>query len=68
MAASDSGPKMRAATALLAGVTAGGVALARLFLDEHWLDDIVGGWLAGVAIGIKRSRTEYVHRLERHCT
>ncbi|MGI8766260.1 MAG: phosphatase PAP2 family protein [Gemmatimonadaceae bacterium] len=45
------GPKARAATVLLAAVTAGGVALTRLYLDEHWLDDIVGGWLAGVAIG-----------------
>jgi membrane-associated phospholipid phosphatase len=34
----------------------GGVALAvgwsRLYLDEHWIDDVVGGWMAGVAIGL----------------
>ena len=28
-----------------------GVAWTRLYLDEHWIDDIVGGWLAGIAIG-----------------
>lgn len=28
-----------------------GIAWTRLYLDEHWIDDIVGGWLAGVAIG-----------------
>ena len=28
-----------------------GVAWTRLYLDEHWIDDILGGWLAGIAIG-----------------
>jgi undecaprenyl-diphosphatase len=36
--------------------TVGAVALAvgwsRLYLDEHWLDDVVGGWMAGTAIGL----------------
>ncbi|MFL5569560.1 MAG: phosphatase PAP2 family protein [Gemmatimonadaceae bacterium] len=33
-----------------------GVALAvgwaRLYLDEHWMDDVVGGWVAGAGIGL----------------
>jgi membrane-associated phospholipid phosphatase len=33
-----------------------GIALAvgwsRLYLDEHWMDDVVGGWVAGAGIGL----------------
>ncbi|MDQ6690184.1 MAG: phosphatase PAP2 family protein [Gemmatimonadota bacterium] len=25
---------------------------SRLYLDEHWIDDVVGGWMAGIAIGL----------------
>jgi len=37
-----------ASIALLSAV---GVAWTRLYLDEHWIDDIIGGWLAGLAVG-----------------
>jgi len=28
------------------------VGWSRLYLDEHWIDDVAGGWMAGIAIGI----------------
>src|SRR2546423_5080441 len=28
-----------------------GVGWSRLYLDQHWLDDVVGGWMAGTVIG-----------------
>lgn len=28
------------------------VGWSRLYLDEHWIDDVVGGWMAGLAIGL----------------
>ena len=28
------------------------VGWSRLYLDEHWLDDVVGGWMAGTVIGL----------------
>ncbi len=40
--------RMAATIALAAPV---GIAWTRQYLDEHWIDDIVGGWLAGVTIG-----------------
>jgi len=39
---------------LWAGVAAFAISVgwSRLYLDEHWIDDVVGGWLAGIALGI----------------
>ena len=37
--------------ATVAGVSIA-VGWSRLYLDEHWMDDVVGGWMAGVAIGL----------------
>jgi membrane-associated phospholipid phosphatase len=28
------------------------VGWSRLYLDEHWIDDVVGGWMAGTVIGL----------------
>ena len=28
------------------------VGWSRLYLDEHWMDDVVGGWMAGIALGV----------------
>ena len=28
------------------------VGWSRLYLDEHWIDDVVGGWMAGIAVGL----------------
>jgi undecaprenyl-diphosphatase len=28
------------------------VGWSRLYLDEHWIDDVVGGWMTGIAIGL----------------
>jgi membrane-associated phospholipid phosphatase len=28
------------------------VGWSRLYLDEHWIDDVFGGWMAGTALGI----------------
>ena len=39
----------RAAGALGATVAVVGIAYSRLYLDAHWLTDVVGGFLAGVA-------------------
>lgn len=44
-------PRARHAAWSVAATAAGLVAWSRLYLDEHWVDDIVGGWLAGAAIG-----------------
>ena len=36
----------------LAGVWAAAIGWSRLQLDEHWFDDVLGGWSAGIAIAI----------------
>jgi undecaprenyl-diphosphatase len=28
------------------------VGWSRLYLDEHWIDDVFGGWMAGITLGI----------------
>ncbi|MDP9202967.1 MAG: phosphatase PAP2 family protein [Gemmatimonadota bacterium] len=28
------------------------VGWSRLYLDEHWIDDVVGGWMAGIGLGV----------------
>ncbi|MEO6778322.1 MAG: phosphatase PAP2 family protein [Gemmatimonadaceae bacterium] len=40
----------RAAAALAISLSLG-VGWTRLYLDEHWIDDIIGGCLAGVTVG-----------------
>lgn len=44
-------PRARPAAWGGAATAAALTAWSRLYLDEHWIDDIVGGWLAGMAIG-----------------
>lgn len=52
--AAQTAPKASAraitATVSVALVAAVGIGWTRLYLDEHWIDDIIGGWLAGVAV------------------
>jgi membrane-associated phospholipid phosphatase len=31
---------------------AAAVGWSRLYLDEHWIDDVAGGWGAGAAVGV----------------
>jgi membrane-associated phospholipid phosphatase len=41
-------------TVLWAAVAVFSIAVgwSRLYLDEHWIDDVAGGWMAGIAIGV----------------
>lgn len=41
----------RGSIASAGAVAALGIGWTRLYLDEHWIDDILGGLLAGVAVG-----------------
>lgn len=45
---------------LWSGVAAVALAVgwSRLYLDEHWLDDVVGGWMAGLVIGLGAASLE----------
>ena len=45
-------PGARPVLYALAGAVGAAVGWSRLALDEHWVDDVVGGWAFGVAIGI----------------
>lgn len=49
--AEKSSARFRHTTVSTAVSLALGVAWTRLYLDEHWIDDILGGWLAGIAVG-----------------
>lgn len=40
----------RAISAVAIGATLA-VGWSRLYLDEHWIDDVVGGWIAGITVG-----------------
>ncbi len=52
----------RRAGALLAVVGAGSVGLATIFLDTHWVTDVVGGWLAGALVLLVLPLLEPLHR------
>lgn len=43
---------MRNALAAAGIVTSIAMAWSRLYLDEHWIDDVIGGLFAGLAIGL----------------
>lgn len=45
-----------------AAAYAGTIGWTRLVLDEHWLDDVVGAWAGGIAMGILIHRAECVAR------
>ncbi len=47
---------------LLAVAGAGTVGLATIFLDTHWVTDVVGGWLAGGVVLLVLPLLEPVHR------
>ena len=42
----------RALALALVGIASAAVGWSRLQLDEHWFDDVAGGWAAGIAIAI----------------
>lgn len=44
------GPRTRSAARAAALVAPAVIGAARIYLDEHWADDVLGGWLAGAAI------------------
>lgn len=43
-------PVPRRAMQAAAVIAPGIIGAARIYLDEHWADDVLGGWLAGTAI------------------
>lgn len=46
------GPRVRNALAAAGVVASIATAWSRLYLDEHWIDDVIGGLFAGLAIGL----------------
>ncbi len=60
-AAAIGGDLPRSRQALVWGTVAAAalaVGWSRLYLDEHWLDDVVGGWMAGTVIGLGAASLE----------
>ena len=45
-------PEMTAIAWTIVATTSLAVGWSRLYLDEHWLDDVVGGWSAGMGLGV----------------
>jgi membrane-associated phospholipid phosphatase len=45
-----SAPRTKATAYLAAGVCSAAIGWSRIALDEHWVDDVMGGWAIGVAI------------------
>ncbi|MFI6473615.1 phosphatase PAP2 family protein [Streptomyces sp. NPDC050516] len=50
LALHGAGRRARTAVSAIGVVSALGVGFTRLFLGVHWLSDVVGGWLIGVAV------------------
>ncbi|WP_406509676.1 phosphatase PAP2 family protein [Streptomyces sp. NBC_00212] len=50
LALHGAGRRTRTAVPAIGVVSALGVGFTRLFLGVHWLSDVVGGWLIGVAV------------------
>uniref|UniRef100_A0AAU2VDT2 Phosphatase PAP2 family protein n=1 Tax=Streptomyces sp. NBC_00003 TaxID=2903608 RepID=A0AAU2VDT2_9ACTN len=50
LALHGAGRRTRTTVLVVGVVSALGVGFTRLFLGVHWFSDVVGGWLAGVAI------------------
>ena len=50
----EDGLSAREQTLLWGAVAAFSISVgwSRLYLDEHWIDDVAGGWMAGIAIGL----------------
>jgi membrane-associated phospholipid phosphatase len=45
-----SSPRTKATAFLAAGVCSAAIGWSRIALDEHWVDDVMGGWAIGVAL------------------
>ncbi|KOU38338.1 phosphatase PAP2 family protein [Streptomyces sp. WM6378] len=50
LALHGAGRRARTAVPVIGVVSALGVGFTRLFLGVHWLSDVVGGWLIGLAV------------------
>ena len=49
---SDASSRTKVVAATLAALASLSVGWSRLYLDEHWLDDVLGGLSLGAAIGL----------------